>query len=357
MTDYSMVEDIGSVTANLDSSQSIGLDTEFMREKTFFAELCLVQIAAGSNIYCVDPLQSDDMTEFWSTAMQTPWVVHSARQDIEVIYQSAQQMPTELFDTQVAAALLGFAPQMGYATLVSELFDVELPKSHTRADWSRRPLSDAMLQYAAEDVEYLLPARDILAERLDKLGRLAWAAEDSALLLDPALYDIDPAAAIKRLKGARNLRGRKRSAAARLAAWREREALRANRPRQWIARDAALLELAFAMPTSKKQLEALDGLPAGLVRRSGKRLLEVIAESAADDHNHRPPSAPNEAQKALLKKMQATVAACAADLGLSAEIIAPKKELSAVIIGGERDSRVFSGWRRDLVGSDLLQLV
>ncbi|MGI9199564.1 MAG: ribonuclease D [Woeseiaceae bacterium] len=357
MTDFSMVEDVGTIAAELGDSQCIGLDTEFMREKTFFAELCLVQISTHKEIYCIDPLARTDMSQFWASAMQTPWVVHSARQDIEVIYQAAEQMPVQLFDTQIAAGLLGHAPQMGYATLVSELFDVEIPKSHTRADWSRRPLSDAVMQYAAEDVEYLLPARDILAEQLDKLNRLQWADEDSAMLLDPALYDIDPQAAIKRLKGARNMRGRKRSAAARLAAWRESEALRANRPRQWIARDSALLEIAFSLPTTKQQLEAMDDLPAGLVRRSGQRLLEVVAESAADDHNHRPPSAPNEEQKALLKKMQAHVADCAEALGLSAEIIAPKKELSAVIIGGDRDSRVFSGWRRELVGDDLLKLL
>lgn len=357
MTDFSMVEDVGTIRADLDNSQYIGLDTEFMREKTFFAELCLIQISIGKNIFCIDPLARSDMQAFWSSLMPTPWVVHSARQDIEVIYQAAEQMPAKLFDTQVAAGLLGYAPQMGYATLVSELFDVEIPKSHTRADWSRRPLADEVLQYAAEDVEYLLPARDILAERLDKLGRLDWAEEDSAMLLDPALYDIDPQSAIKRLKGARNMRGRKRSAAARLAAWREREALRANRPRQWIARDAALLEIAFALPTSKKQLESMDDLPAGLVKRSGHRLLEVVAESATDDHNHQPPSAPNEQQKALLKKMQAQVANCAEGLGISAEVIAPKKELSAVIIGGERNSRVFSGWRRELVGNDLFDLL
>jgi len=357
MTDFSMVEDVGTIAAELGDSQCIGLDTEFMREKTFFAELCLVQISTRNEIYCIDPLARADMSQFWSSAMQTPWVVHSARQDIEVIYQAAEQMPAALFDTQIAAGLLGHAPQMGYATLVSELFDVEIPKSHTRADWSRRPLADAVMQYAAEDVEYLLPARDILAERHDKLNRLHWADEDSAMLLDPALYDIDPQGAIKRLKGARNMRGRKRSAAARLAAWRESEALRANRPRQWIARDSALLEIAFSLPTTKQQLEAIDDLPSGLVRRSGQRLIDVVAESAADDHSHRPPSAPNEEQKELLKKMQAQVANCAESLGLSAEIIAPKKELSTIINGGERNSRVFSGWRRELVGDDLLKLL
>lgn len=357
MTDYLLVDNINSLVADLDKSNCIGLDTEFMREKTFFAELCLVQVSTEKANYCVDPLGATDMEAFWNAALSTPWVAHSARQDIEVIYQAANRMPAQLFDTQVAAALLGYAPQLGYANLVSELFDVELPKSHTRADWSKRPLSDAVLQYAAEDVEYLLPARQILAERLEKLGRLGWAEEDSALLLDPALYDLDPGNAIGRLKGARNMRGRRRSAATRLAAWRESEALRANRPRQWIAKDTTLLAIAAGLPASLRELEQIEGVPSGLFRRSGKRLLEAVQASAGDDHSERPPAAPSEAQKQLLKKMQQHVANCAESLRLSAEIIAPKKELSAVIVNGARDSRVFGGWRREVVGDSLLEML
>jgi len=357
MTDFLLVDDLTAIVHDLEKSNRIGLDTEFMREKTFFAELCLVQISTTNAIYCIDPLSGTDMPTFWKSALATPWVAHSARQDIEVIYQATERMPTELFDTQIAAALLGYAPQLGYANLVNELFDVELPKSHTRADWSRRPLANDVLQYAAEDVEYLLPARQILAERLDKLGRLHWAEEDSRLLLDPALYDMDPQSAVGRLKGARNMRGRRRAAAARLAAWREAEALRANRPRQWIAKDTNLLAMATALPGSQKDLEAIDGLPTGLIRRSGKDLLEAVRASTGDDHGHRPPAAPNEAQKQLLKDLQKEVAACAESLGLSAEIIAPKKELASVIAGGKRTSRVFEGWRRELIGDRLLQML
>jgi ribonuclease D len=357
MTDYLLVDNVSSIVADLNNSTCIGLDTEFMREKTFFAELCLVQVATGHTIYCVDPLGDADMQSFWDAALATPWVAHSARQDIEVIYQAAERMPTELFDTQVAAGLLGYAPQLGYANLVSELFDVELPKSHTRADWSRRPLADAYLEYAAEDVEYLLPALEILTERLEKLGRLEWAKADSRLLLDPALYANDPEAAVNRLKGARNLRGRRRSAAARLAAWREAEALRANRPRQWIAKDATLLAIAATLPESQQDLEAVEGLPSGLARRSGNRLLEAVHASVRDDHGQRPPAAPNEQQKKRLKDMQKQVADCAESLGLSAEIVAPRKELANAILTGNRDSRVFSGWRRELIGDRLLQLL
>jgi ribonuclease D len=236
MPEFSLINEPDSIASVLAKHDLVGVDTEFMREKTFFAERCLVQISTGDQIYCVDPLTANSMDACWLEVMASTWVVHSARQDIEVVYQTARCMPTEIFDTQIAAGLLGYAPQLGYAGLVSELFDVEIAKTHTRADWSRRPLSEEVLQYAAEDVQYLLPAYEILAERLDKRGRLTWAREDSAQLLNPGLYDADPLLAIDRLKGGRNLRGNRRAVAARLAAWREKEALRANRPRQWIVR-------------------------------------------------------------------------------------------------------------------------
>ena len=229
MSEYTLVEQPDSICSDLAQHDRVGVDTEFMRERTFFAELSLVQVSAGADVYCVDPLAGDSLRSFWETLADRTWVVHSARQDIEVIYQSAQLMPSTLFDTQVAGGLLGLAPQIGYAGLVKELFDVDISKAHTRANWSRRPIADALLQYAAEDVFYLLPAYEQLAGALEKKNRLNWALEDSALLLAPSLSEIDPALAIDRLKGARNLRGRSRAAAARLAAWREREALQISR--------------------------------------------------------------------------------------------------------------------------------
>ena len=140
-------------------------------------------------------------------------VLHAGGQDVQIAYDHAKRPAANVFDTQIAAGLLGMAPQLGYATLARDLFDVELPKSHTRADWTRRPLPEGLLHYAAEDVEYLLPAYEFLGECLERKGRLEWAEEDSAALLDPALYAIDPSQAISRLKGARNLKGRARTAA------------------------------------------------------------------------------------------------------------------------------------------------
>jgi ribonuclease D len=356
MTDYTYVDEPDTIAGELRAHRLLGVDTEFMREKTYFAQLCLVQVATREQVFCVDPLTGNDMRDFWSEVCAGTWVVHSARQDIEVIFQTSHRMPAALFDTQIAAGLLGLKPQMGYAGLVEELFSVEIPKSHTRADWARRPLPAAVLGYAVEDVEYLLPAYDILAERLDKAGRLAWAEEDSTLLLDESLYMTDEAQAVDRLKGARNLRGRRRSAAADLAGWREAEALRRNRPRQWILRDRVLIEIASNLPDSMQSLRRVADMPAKLVHRAGEELLEIVARSGTDN-DYQPPAAPNESQKRALKSMQSVVADCAQKLGISAEVVASRKELSAVIISGKRDSRVFQGWRRELVGEQLLNML
>lgn len=363
MADYQYVDLLQehSLAASIDTQSCIGLDTEFVREKTFFSRLCLIQISIGPQIICADPIGDNTghervPDEFWEALTGLTWVLHSGRQDVEVLYQASNRMPQAVFDTQVAAALLGFQPQIGYANLVSELFDVELAKTHTRADWSRRPLPAEFIDYAAEDVVYLLPARDMLEERLRALGRLGWAEQDSAELLDESLYSIDPAVAIDRVKGARNLRGRARSAAVALAAWREQEALQRNRPRQWIIRDAALLEIATSNAKQTSALKEIPGLSERTVDRAGEQFLEILARAAEDENRYVPPPRPDETQKRKLKELQRVVARCASELDLAPEIIAPKKELSQAVLG-VTSSRVFSGWRGELVGTKLLELL
>ena len=350
------------VCAAVRDAADIGVDTEFMREKTFYSQLCLVQVATGARILIVDPLSgADDLAPLWDALLARLWVVHSARQDIEVVYQATGRMPASLFDTQVAAGLLGYQPQLGYAGLVRELFGVELPKSHTRANWAARPLPEALLAYAAEDVEYLLPARDRLAEALDRKGRLGWALADSAQLLEPALHALEPANAGQRLKSLRNLGGARRAAAEALAAWRETEAMQRNLPRQWILKDAVLTEIAVKLPSSRGELEKIEGMPPGILRRAGDEILAAVATARRSttpdpEQSHRR-GVPDERQKSLLKALQERVAECAGSLGVAAETIASKKELSAVVIAGERGTRLFSGWRKDLIGDQLSRML
>ena len=349
-------DNVGELADLLGGAERIALDTEFMRERTYYPQLCLVQVATNRTICCLDPLGAEDIESVWQTLMPASWIVHSGRQDIEVIFQAAGRMPAKLFDTQVAAALLGFQPQLGYAALVSELFDVHLAKSHTRADWSRRPLAPELIEYAAEDVEHLLPAADRLTEQLAAAGRLEWALEDSACLLDETLYQVQPDEAIRRLKGARRLSGRALAAATRLAAWREREAEQRNRPRQWILSDAVLLSLATTAPDSREALNRIEGLPPGAIRRVGDDLLELVAPTAGDPRNAAAPGRPDERHRQRLAAMQEQVSAAAAELGIVPEVIASKKELTAALFG-ERDLRVLRGWRRPLVGNALLEIL
>jgi ribonuclease D len=338
------------------SKGHIGLDTEFMREKTFYPQLCLVQIATDDGILCVDPMGADKLHSFWHKLMDCHWVAHSARQDIEALFNTSIRMPKSIFDTQIAAGLLGMAPQLGYANLVEELFGIVLAKSHTRADWTRRPLSTAVLEYAAEDVEYLLPAYELLTERLAKLDRLSWAKEDSSNLLEPSLYKSDSNQAINRLKGGRNLRGRTRAAAIKLASWREDEAEHYNRPRQWIMKDAILLNIARINPQNQESLATIPGLSPRTVRRIANALLKILGEAQNEHTEYEPPQKSNKQQKGILKDMLKIVSACAERLGVVAEIIAPKKELSAILYG-EQNSRVFTGWRRELIGNKLLEIL
>lgn len=349
-------QDDARLCAALDNQARIGVDTEFMRERTYYAQFCLLQVATGADIFCVDPLAAGSLDTSWDALLNRDWVLHSGRQDIEVVYQSTGRMPASVYDTQVAMALLGFAPQLGYAALVKELFGKELPKTHTRADWSKRPLSEAMLEYAADDVEFLLEAHVLLNERLAALGRADWAHEDSMLLLDRSLYDIDAASAVDRLKGAAKLRGRARRAAVALASWREQRAMKSDRPRRWILKDNVVIDIALKNPLDEQALAAIDDMPVATVRRSGQQILETLRAAEDGDDSYVPGTAPDDQQKAMLKEMQRVVSTTAAGLGISAEIIAPRKELVAAI-NGDHKTRMFTGWRNALVGEPLLAVL
>lgn len=343
---------VDALRATLDGVDEIAIDTEFMREDTFFAELCLVQLAVGPQIYLLDPLSDSDPGEAWSVLLDRGWVLHAGRQDLEVVFQVAGALPKSVFDTQVAAGLLGYAPQLGYANLVLELFGIELSKSQTRADWRRRPLSAAMSSYAAADVQFLLDAAGTLRDKLAALGRTRWAEEDSGALLAHELYAVDPSSAIDRLKGVRGLSGRERGAARRLAEWREKRALKRNRPRQWIMKNALLIDIARKGPRNLDELAQIDNLPGAILRRSGDEIVKLLKRARNDDDAYRPPRAPTEAEKRTLKAMQACVADTAEELGITGEILAPRRELSAAL-RGSRDGRLFTGWRREVVGNRL----
>ena len=338
--------DLDSLTEELGAHQSVAFDTEFLREKTYYPVLCLAQIALGDSIALVDPLAELDFDRFWSVLLDRTIVLHSGRQDLEVMLRSAGRLPGEIYDTQIAAGLAGLAPQVGYASLVSRFCDVELAKAHTRTNWSRRPLADAVLRYAEDDVRYLGDVQHALQGQLGPLGRETWVSADCAELLDPDKYDADADNAWLRIKGVRGLPKIVQQRAAALAAWRERAAQRRDLPRQWLLRDDALTDLCFNPPEGRDDLADHRGVGKRLAASDGDAMLGALRGPLPEVPPVTPRADPE--QRALQKRMAVAVREVAASLHIESEVLAPQRELRQAA-AGERDIRALRGWRAPLL--------
>jgi ribonuclease D len=354
-------DELPALARLLESQPLIGVDTEFLRERTFFPKLCLLQLAAQGRIWCVDTLRGGSLEHLVPalTAVQTPKIIHSARQDLEAFYLATKRVVSPVFDTQIGAGCVGLKPQIGYAELVKTLLDVTIPKGQTRTDWSKRPLTHEQLEYAADDVLYLGDLAGLLQARLQRLGREAWAAEDCAALQNPRLYEPDPALAWERLRGIGQLDPKPRARAKRIAVWREKLARQRDLPRAWIITDAAIFAVAHANPTSRAALGALDALPQSFNENFAAALLNALQDestSALDDPNPGQDARPTPEQKVVIERLARLVDARAAELQVSAELLAPRGELKALAMG-KRDSHALSGWRRREIGERLLEAV
>lgn len=344
---------LGRLLTCLARAPRVAVDTEFIRERTYYPRLCLIQLAVDDAIWCVDPIALDDLGELYQ-ALNNPAcekIFHAARQDLEIFYQASGAVPQPLFDTQIAAALLGRPDQIAYAGLVAELCDVELDKSSSRTDWSRRPLSASQTNYAADDVRYLDAMRHQLARELDDRGRMAWFAEECERLSEPALYEADPATAWQRMKGLDRLNSAEFTRVVALAEWRELAAKTRDLPRGWILKDDRLVALAREAPHSIPALGEIAGIAPGLVRRYGSNLLEVLS-SAARNEPVSPPAKPrlNGAGKKLLERLQKELGALCGELGVSTSLVATRREIE-LAIGGRDDIRLYEGWRETLFGA------
>lgn len=347
---------LAELAAELQSCDLVGLDTEFLRERTYRAELCLVQLSSRSDAWCVDPLALSDLSPLASmlTAPAITKVMHASRQDVEVLFPIAG-LVRPVFDTQIAAALTGQPAQIGYGDLVRRLLGKELSKSHTRTDWSRRPLSPEQIEYALDDVRYLLPLKAQLEEQLERSGRFGWLTEELLALEDTRNISTDPEEAWLRVKGLRSLDPARERLAQLLAAWRERRAIERNRPRGWILDDAALRDIVMQVPRSVEAIAAIPEFPAGVLKHCGAEILDCIR--TADVPEPPPPlnarMRPDPAKTALVKKLGALNLTLAADLGLSPEVLATRRDLE-LLVDGRRDVGVLRGWRREVVGNRML---
>jgi ribonuclease D len=348
---------LADLLGGLDPAQGWALDTEFVRERTYYPRLCLVQVAIGEEILLVDPLRigDEDLLRRFLAASHAPRVVHAARQDVEVLLPLTGDPLAPLLDTQLAAALLGFPSQVGYGDLVRQVLGVELKKGHARTDWAARPLKVEQLEYAADDVRYLVPVADELQSRLDAAGRLGWLAEECAQLADPGLYRTEPAEAWRRLKGLERMHPEERAIACALAGWREEKAMRRDLPRGWILPDEALRDVARLRPDSASALRRVASLPGGPSYRLADELLEQVGLAAGTPP---PPAAPaserlTPEQQAGVRRLQDALQSVAAETGLNAEVLATRRDLTA-LVRGAREVPPLTGWRRQVVGERLL---
>jgi len=335
---------------------ALGVDTEFLRERTYRAELCLLQLTSSAGPVCVDPLTLGELEPLRRVfGAQGPLkVLHAARQDIEVLAPVVGTV-TPLFDTQIAAALAGFPAQVGYAELVRRLLNIELPKAQTRTDWSRRPLSPEQLEYALDDVRYLLPLRERLLDDLERLQRRAWLDEDLLALQDPAAVAVVPANAWRRFKGVEALDEGRLALLRALAAWRKQRAIERNRPRGWILDDGVLREIVQRVPRDREELARVEAMPEGVVKHSGDDLLALI--DAARIPSPPPPlprrERPDPLRVARIKRLSQRVQRVAEELAIAPEVLATRKDLEAIAHGASPHT-ILQGWRAALLAATLL---
>lgn len=351
---------LADALAHLTPAEWIAVDTEFMRVSTYYPRLCLVQVATATAVYCIDPLQLTDLSPLYRFLMDPRRckILHAARQDLEIFWQLAGTLPSPLFDTQIAAGLLALPDQVAYAWLVEKYCQVTLDKSQTRTDWGQRPLSAAQIEYSALDVWYLGRLHDHLAEELRRAGKLAWLQEDCERLVAPDSFVNEPSGMWRRLKGINSLGPRQLPVLAALAAWRERLARERDKPRGWVVRDEALLELAKTAPRDLVGLQNMSGLPGGIVRRHGEELLALI--------NHPPALAAGQSDYAtgrltpagvkLVQTLMTLVQQRAQEVKVVPSLLSSRKELERAL-AGDTGLRVFTGWRSEVIGRDIQRVL
>lgn len=339
----------------------VALDTEFIREKTYYAELCLIQIAGPSAQACIDPLSPQlDLAPLFEL-LQNPNVTkvfHAARQDIEIFYHLTGQIPTPLFDTQIAAMVCGYRENIGYQELVQDLLGITLDKSMRITDWSRRPLTDDQVDYAMHDVTHLRDIYRILAQKLRDSCRQSWLADEIAVQNDPKTYEVDDDEAWQRIKIPFR-RPVQVHVFARLCAWRERTAKEKNRPRKYILKDDALIELAGMMPTTPEQLRACRTVPKGFEKSTlGQEVLAQITRAQSDPPHLYPqswdrPKSLSVTQKTMADLLHLLLMIISANLGIAPRLIASTDELHQ-LARGNNSVPCMTGWRRDVFGEKVL---
>lgn len=353
-------DELAALCLQLRQAAWIALDTEFMRERTYYAKLCLVQIATPDVIACIDPLALDDLTPLLDLIYdpQVLKVLHSARQDLEVFFDLRGAPPAPVFDTQIAAAFLGFDEQIGYAALVEAVTGTKLDKAHTRANWAARPLSPEQIVYAEDDVRYLRDVYVHLQQRLVETGRQAWLQDEFAQLVDPALYQNDPSLAWRRIKNGHQLNANAQNILQALCDWRERMAQTHNLPRSWVLRDTVMLDIARRTPQTPEQLSALREMDEKTAQRWSGEILDIVSR-----HNQpamqtlwSTPAPLTPEQTQLCRDMAKLLDNTARERQLSPIALGTRRDLQRLVLGS-KDVPQLHGWRYEIIGRPLLALL
>jgi len=341
----------------------IAVDTEFMREKSYYARLCLVQVAYGEHAAAIDPLANGlDMSPL-RELLCDPGIVkvlHSATQDLEIFLDKTGQVPAPVFDTQIAATVCGLGEQPGYAKLVSELLGVEIDKASQNTDWSLRPLSQRQLTYALGDVTHLCKVYEQLVETLERTGRSEWVVEEMSALLEPSRYRKDPAEVWRRVKIRRPTRKALAILQA-LAMWREEQAMDRDIPRKWVVRDDALLEIAQNAPKSSDDLARVRSLKPNVARGDdGAAMLAAVKRALASPEDSWP-EVPKRSPKRgdigpLVALLQALLQQRCEAHDVAPSIVAKRSDLDRIASEVDPDVPALKGWRRTLFGADALEL-
>ncbi len=363
MTPITTTAELAAFCDKIKGQPFVAVDTEFMRETTYWPKLCLIQAAAPSAEATIDPLADGlDLQPFLEIMRDTSIlkVFHAARQDVE-IFNNLQAMPRPLFDTQVAGMAAGFGEQIAYDALVRQMLKIELDKSSRFTDWARRPLTDNQLTYALADVTHLARLFPMLRDRLEREGRLAWVQDEMNDLTDPANYDVEPENAWKRLRPRRHT-AKYLAVYRAVAAWRERTAQLRDQPRGRILKDEAIDEIATQGPTDAEGLDRLRSVPKGFSgSRFGPDLIASIREALKDPEAYapvveKPRQSASPAAGAVVELLKVLLKARAEEANVASKLIATVSDLEQIANDDEADVGALKGWRREAFGEDALKL-
>ncbi|MEE3049124.1 MAG: ribonuclease D [Pseudomonadota bacterium] len=345
------------------TARYVTVDTEFMRENTYYPKLCLLQIASADDAVLVDPLADGiDLAPVFAlmAAPQVLKVFHAARQDIEIFVHLSGAVPAPIFDTQIAGMACGFGDAISYDRLVKSVVGVEIDKSSRFTDWARRPLGDRQLTYALSDVTHLRLVFEALEERLRANGREPWLADEMAVLTDPATYVVAPEDAWRRLK-LRNPKPRTLAVLRELAALRENEARRRDLPRNRVLRDEVLTEIAASVPSTPEELARARSISDNVAKgKLGQGILEAVRRGANSDRNSwpRPPAAtpPRRGREPVVELLRVLLKLKAEEHGVAQKLIANMADLDLIADDDDADVPALSGWRREIFGDAAIAL-